>query len=245
MSIIEIINSSEHRPWGIPKEKWRFYQEWNNAILLHWQIELNDLKQFVPKDLEIDLYNGKPWVSIVAFTMQGLRTRNLPSFPPISNFDEINIRTYIRKNGKTGVYFLSIEGGAKISCLLAKTISQLPYRHSKIKRGGGTYLSMNVKNNERFNLSFSIGEKLSKKDKLDLWLTERYALFQDNDNSINEYELHHLEWPLNNIWINDLELAYPRFNKLLNNNPIRSHYSEGVNVIAWSKKKLASNGTIK
>ncbi len=245
MSIKEIINGSEHRPWSIPKEKWRFYQEWNNAILMHWQVELNNLKQFVPKDLEIDLYNGKPWISLVAFTMQGLRTRNLPSFPPISNFDEINIRTYIRANNKTGVYFLSIEGGAKLSCMLAKAISQLPYRHSKMKRAEGTYLSKNSKNNERLKLSFSIGEELLEKDKLDLWLTERYALFQDNDNSINEYEIHHLEWPLKNIGINNLEIGYSRFNKLLNNSPSRSHYSEGVKVIAWRKKKLASYGTIK
>ena len=88
----------------------------------------------MPKELDIDLFEGKPWVSVVAFTMEKIRPKNLPSFAPISNFDEINIRTYIRSNNKTGVYFLSIEGGTKLSCKIAKGISELPYRFSKMKR---------------------------------------------------------------------------------------------------------------
>ena len=97
MRIPEILNTNEHRPWGMPTEKWRFYQEWNNAIFLHWQVELSELKKFVPKELEIDLFDGKPWVSVVAFTMEKIRPKNLPSFPPISNFHFINIRTYVHR----------------------------------------------------------------------------------------------------------------------------------------------------
>lgn len=62
----------------------------------------------VPHDLEIDLFEGKPWVYLVAFTMEKIRPKYLPSFPPISDFDEINIRTYVKKDNKAGVYFLSI-----------------------------------------------------------------------------------------------------------------------------------------
>ena len=133
-TILEILNNTEHRPWQMPSEKWKFYQEWNNALFLHWQVELKELEKFVPKELEIDLFEGKPWISVVAFTMEKIRPRNLPSFPPVSYFDEINIRTYVKSNNKTGVYFLSIEGGKKLACTVAKKMSQLPYRYSKIKR---------------------------------------------------------------------------------------------------------------
>lgn len=43
MTIREILNTTEHRPWKIPIGSWKFYQEWNNAIFLHWQVELNEL----------------------------------------------------------------------------------------------------------------------------------------------------------------------------------------------------------
>lgn len=244
MTIREILNSIEHRPWKIPTESWKFYQEWNNAIFLHWQVDLTDLKKFVPKELEIDLFNQKPWVSMVAFTMEKIRPKNLPSFPPISDFDEINIRTYVKSNGKTGVYFLSIEGGTNLSCKVAKGISELPYRFSTIKRTNNKYESFNSEFNDLLIIQYENGKEKTIKTKLDKWLTERYALFQDTKNSINEFEIHHLEWPIKEIEITKLKLIYPRFNELFKNKPDLMHYSKGVKVIAWGKNKKEKTATI-
>lgn len=199
MTIREILNTTEHRPWKMPTESWKYYQEWNNAIFLHWQVELSELEKFVPKELEIDLFDGKPWISVVAFTMEKIRPKNFPSFPPISDFDEINIRTYVKSNNIQGVYFLSIEGGKSLSCKVAKGISELPYRYSKINRTENQYKSYNTEFNDTLNIEFKIGKENKEKSELDKWLTERYALFQDTDNSINEFEIHHLEWPINKI----------------------------------------------
>ncbi len=238
MSIKEILNITNHRPWKIPRGSWKFYQEWNNAVFLHWQVELAELKKIVTQELEIDLFDGKPWVSIVVFNMEKIRLKNFPSFPPISDFDEINIRTYVKSNNKTGVYFLSIEGGTSLSCKLAKLISKLPYRYSRMERDEGVFKSTNSVYNENFKLSYNTGEIVSEKEELDLWLTERYALFLETTNSINEFEIHHLEWPINTIKIKKLELNYPRFNQLINNVPHKVQFSKGVKVVAWGKKKL-------
>lgn len=242
MTIKEILNITEHRPWKIPVGSWKFYQEWNNAIFLHWQVDLDELKKLVPKELEIDLFDGKPWVSIVAFTMEKIRPRYLPSISLISDFDEINIRTYIKSNNKTGVYFLSIEGGKSLSCKIARTLSELPYRYSKIKRTENQYISHNAGFNDELDIDFTVGQEIKKKSLLDKWLTERYALFQDTKNSINEFEIHHLEWSLNEINLKNLEYKYHRFENLIKNKPEKIQYSEGVKVIAWGKnKKLKTN----
>ncbi|RXJ44607.1 YqjF family protein [Gelidibacter gilvus] len=235
MTIRELIDTTEHRPWKMPAQPWKFYQEWNNAIFLNWQVDLNDLKDFVPHELEIDLFEGKPWISVVAFTMEKIRPKNLPSFPPISDFDEINIRTYVKSNHKTGVYFLSMEGGKKLSCKVAKSISQLPYRFSKINRTENRYISTNTHFNDTLDIQFSIGNAITKKTALEIWLTERYALFQDTEKSINEFEIHHLEWPINTIELKKLEINYPRFNQLIKGKPHSIQYSKGVKVIAWGK----------
>lgn len=237
MTIREIVNTTAHRPWKIPNDGWKFYQEWNNAIFLHWQVELGELKKLVPKELEIDLFEGKPWISVVAFTMEKMRPKNLPSFSPISNFDEINIRTYVRSNNKTGVYFLSIEGGTKLSCQIAKRVSELPYRFSKIRRSENQYESYNSEFNDRLDIQFTVGKELKEKTKLDKWLTERYALFQDTDTSINEFEIHHLEWEIHELDFEKLNLKYQKFDKLLRNEPNKTQYSKGVKVIAWGKNK--------
>ena len=242
MTIREILDNIEHRPWKIPTDSWKFYQEWNNAIFLHYQVDLTELKKLVPKELEIDLFDGKPWISVVAFTMEKIRPKSLPSFSPISDFDEINIRTYVKSNNKTGVYFLSIEGGKSLSCKVAKGISELPYRYSKIKRTEQNYQSQNSEFNDNLNIEFKIGKETTDKTELDKWLTERYALFQDTNDSINEFEIHHLEWPINEIDLQKLELNYPRFEKLINEKPSRIHYSKGVKVLAWGKIKNKKTG---
>ena len=75
------------------------------------------------------------------------------------------------------------------------------------------------------------------KTKTDLWLTERYAVFQEYKNNLIEYDVHHVEWPLEKIMIKDLKIDYPEFNHLINNNPDRMHYSKGVKVLTWNKRK--------
>lgn len=242
MTIREILNTTEHRPWKLPTDKWKFYQEWNNVIFLHYQVDLKELEKFVPKELEIDLFEGNPWISVVAFTMEKIRPKNLPYFPPISDFNEINIRTYVKSKNKNGVYFLSIEGGKNLSCIIAKEISELPYRFSEIKRTYKKYRSENSEFNDRIDIEYAIGKNLTQKTELDKWLTERYALFQDTRDSINEFEIHHLEWPINEIDIQKLELNYPRFEKLINEQPSKIHYSNGVKVLAWRKIKNKKTG---
>ncbi len=196
-----------------------------------------ELRKLVPTDLELDLFEDKAWISVVAFSMEKVRPKNLPAFPPLSNFDEINIRTYVKYNGKPGVYFLSIEAGNKLSCQMAKSLSELPYRFSKMNRKVGNYHSNNLQYSDDFSLDFKISQKIIEKTEWDKWLTERYALFQENKGFINQFEIHHLEWPIKNIEIQKLKIDYPRFNSLMDESPDLVHYSKGVQVIAWGKKK--------
>ncbi|MFD2562609.1 YqjF family protein [Aquimarina rubra] len=237
MTIQKILKNTEHRPWELPKQPWKYYQEWNKAIFLHWKVDDNELRKFVPKELEIDMYEGSPWVSLVAFSMEKIRPKNLPYFDPISNFGEINIRTYIKSGKKTGVYFLSIEGGKKLSCMIAKKISELPYRYSKMKRKSGIYTSTNNQYEDSLKIEYHPGKEQNTKSDLDIWLTERYALFQDSKEFINEYEIHHPEWSLQDIEIKNLLVKYPRFETLLKNNPDKMCYSKGVQVLAWGMDK--------
>lgn len=143
----------------------------------------------------------------------------------------------MKTKSKTGVYFLSMEGGKDLSCKVAKLISELPYRFSSIKREMEYYRSSNAEFGDKLDIKFKIGEAIQKTE-IDKWLTERYALFQDTENFINEYEIHHQEWPIREAIIENIDLHYPRFDKLIGRKPDLFNYSEGVKVIAWGKKKV-------
>lgn len=219
-----------HRNSGnFPVRHWKYYQEWQGVVFLHWQVTCDRLKGFVPGGLEIDLFEGVPWVSLVAFEMNNIRRRYLPAFKPVSNFIEVNLRTYVKYGDQSGVYFLSLEGSKWLSCLVSRLLSGLPYRYSGIENGGEYYDAENSETNSRFLIHFSPGTALSNKTDLDTWLTERYALLQGN----RRYDLYHEAWPLQELHIEHLEASYPGFNELVTGKPDKAHYSKGLQVVAW------------
>ena len=233
----DILAATEHRPWPLPSGPWRYYQEWNRALFLHWPVDDGLLRILVPAMLDIDLQEGQPWVSLVAFDMENIRPRILPAFPPISDFHEINIRTYVRHKDKSGVYFLSIEGGKRISCGIAKSLSGLPYRYSQMSRQENTYRSTNASYGDRFQAEYTIGAPIVQKNALDRFLTERYALFQDHGQTLDCFEIHHIEWPAFQLDLKSLTVQYPRFSHLIQGSPAQVHYSSGVQVLAWGRKR--------
>jgi len=238
MKTIDILNKINHRPFEIPSHKWIYYQEWNKAVFLHWEVNPNLIKSMLPKGIELDIINGKTWVSLVAFDMNNISVKRTLKPPYIADFQEINIRVYVIYNGKPGVYFLSMEANKQLSCTVLKNTSKLPYRYSKMNRSEFLFQSKNNTYNDSFNLECNIENISIKKDKTDLWLTERYALFQDYKNYIIEYDIHHIEWPIQKINIQKLEINYPRFNHLINDKADKIHYSQGVQVLTWDKTKI-------
>lgn len=240
MKTIEgILSCTSHRPFKIPNGNWMYYQEWNRALFLHWKIPYEILRNCVPASLNIDTFEGDCYVSLVAFTMEKIRPRFLPSIGCISNFDEINVRTYIDNDNKKGVYFLNIEAGKFLSSFIAKTISGLPYQTANIERMHNVYKSTNNRMGLSLNTAFEVKEKITDKTLRDTWLTERYCLYLDNDNNHYRYDIHHEEWTLNHVNLNSLTVHYKLGALNLSDTaPIATHYSHGIKVLAWQRQKL-------
>jgi len=237
--INNILLDNSHRPFAIPPGQWQFYQEWNNALFLHWKVPFDSLRQFVPQKFKLDTFAGDCYVSLVAFTMQNIRPRHFPAIKFISDFHEVNVRTYIDNDNKKGVYFLNIEAEKYISALIAKTLSGLPYEKADIKRAHRTYHSRNNIKNFRLDTTFEVSTKLFDKTPLVTWLTERYCLYLESNNMAFRYDIHHKEWEIKKVDIQELELYYKIDNIILSDlNPYLVHYSDGVKVLAWAKQPI-------
>jgi len=237
-----LLNYISHRPWALPKGRWNYYQEWNNSLFLHWKVPTSELTNLVPKGISVDTFNGESWISLVAFTMERIRPRNLPSVSMISDFHEINIRTYVSNNNKSGVYFLSIEAEKQISCFVARLLSGLPYTKTSIhvdtNGNSHKYSSSNVTKGFHLDTNFTIGERITDKSELDNWLTERYALYLDVGKKVFRYETHHKPWNLNMVTISGLKTNYKIRNISLDRKPDLIHFSNGVKVVAWERTML-------
>lgn len=144
--------------------------------------------------------------------MEQIHPRLLPSIDSVSNLYELNIRTYVKSNGKPGVYVLSIEASKSLSCILVQTISKLPYKYAEMKRKNNSFESANNSTKKFFSIQYSIGHKIQQKNNLEHWLTERYALFQDYKKDIYGFEVHHKAWELHKLKIQRLIVDYPMYN---------------------------------
>ena len=246
MNTQEIYSKNKHRSLPMPKGSWIIYQEWHQVVFVHWAVKADELKRYIPKELELETYKGSAWVSLVVFRLANVRPRFLPPFPPISNADEINIRTYVRFRGKPGIYFLSMEIGKTLSKILARYLTGLPYRYSETENTATRYRSRNGEFGDELDIEYEIKSKILKKSELDKWLTERYALFQDNgEDTIIEYEIHHYEWPLHGVNLSKSHLKYDRYASLIHKEPEHMHYSPGVEVLTWGRQNHRVGQSVK
>ena len=70
--------------------------EWRDLALLNFEIEPEVLRPHVPAGTELDLWQGRCFVSVVGFRFVRTRLMGVP-IPFHSNFLEVNLRFYVRR----------------------------------------------------------------------------------------------------------------------------------------------------
>lgn len=228
-----------HRPWEMPKEKWVYYQEWNRLLFFHFEVPFEVLRALVPETLEIDVFEEKCYISIVPFTMEKIRPRSLPAVSFISDFEELNVRTYVKKEGKAGVYFLNIEAGKSLSAYVSRKLSGLPYEKAIMQRREGYYSSHNSVKDFSFEAKYKIGAIVQEKTPLQIWLTERYCLYVFDKKKLYRYQIHHKEWKIKEITFDKLSIDYTIGDvRLTEDQVLCPNYSDGIVVVSWGREQV-------
>src|SRR5437762_675569 len=181
----QILQRTPHRPWPLPHGPWRWSQSWQDLLFCHWAVPAASLRSHVPSCLEIVTREGTAWVSAVAFHMARVRPRGLPSLPPVSDFLELNLRTYVRLHDKPGVFFLSIHANKRLAVRVAKWFSPLPYSYARMERSQRRQEHRFLCSRQLepiFDARYIITAQSSAPDQgsLDEWLLERYCLYVGN-----------------------------------------------------------------
>lgn len=199
---------------------------WTDLLFMHWPIEPEVMREAVPGDFDLDLYDGMAWVGIVPFRMQSTRPRYCPPIPQKimptspSSFPELNVRTYVtlnvKENGLTrklpGVFFFSLDAASKVAVRMARLGFNLPYFDAKMKvehepgdSGWTHYQSIRTHygaNSARFAASYRPRKEapvtMSEPGSLEHFLTERYRLFTlgRKGRGVRIGEIAHQPWPL-------------------------------------------------
>ncbi len=127
-----ILKTVAHRPWPLPARPWAIEFTWHDLLFAHWPVDPAAVRELVPRQLELDLFDGRAWIGVVPFRMSGVRLRRLPPMPGMAAFPEVNVRTYVRAGGRAGVSFFSLDAASWLACCLAHGWYRLPYFHARM-----------------------------------------------------------------------------------------------------------------
>ena len=229
-------SQTQHRPWAPPSRPWVLSQYWNRLLFLHWEISADALRPLIPVQLEIDEFDRSAWIGIVPFSMSEVGPRGCPKPSWISDFPEINVRTYVVHNGKPGVWFFSLDVPHRLPVWFARKFFHLPYFRAEMQvedKGEETHYRSKV-GGRVFEATYRGLEQLNcSATSFEYWATERYCMYaQSASGQLFRGEVQHPAWPLQR---GSIEI---RSNSMLEQFPIGNRhpsvlYSKELPVVAW------------
>ncbi|MBT2569442.1 DUF2071 domain-containing protein [Planococcus sp. ISL-110] len=185
------------------KRPWVMKQEWKDVVFLHWPVEADWLRRFIPKELEVDLYDKQAWIGVVLFRAKATRLRLLPPVPSTRSYLELNVRTYVKYKNRQGVYFFSLDADSRLAVTGASLGGFLPYKHADIsmskKAEQWIFASRRIEDGqfpESFKMTFKEDSKPMLASPLEQWLTERYCLWTKPKDQLYRVDIAHSPWTL-------------------------------------------------
>lgn len=219
-----------------------FLAAWERAVFIHYEADPSLLQRQVP--FQLDLRNGRAFVSVVAFTLARMRPRiggRLAEwlFKPIASHEFLNVRTYVRHAGEPGIFFLAEWLSNPLSVRLGPRTFGLPYRFGHLSYvhtyEGGEILGT-VSANEgllRYRAAVSATSfDPSESGSLTEFLLERYTAFTCQRRRRRLFRVWHQPWPQTSIEIEVTadDLLASTGNWWRSAEHVGAHYSPGVEV---------------
>jgi len=177
-------------------------QTWKELLFLHWRFPADALKPILPPGLTLETFDGDAWLGIVPFFMRNIRPTWFPAVPWLSNFLELNLRTYaIDETGRPGVWFLSLDANRRLAVWWARKNFGLPYHLAEMRADwnrstGHVRFSCHRRGTSsrhtcRFEYQPAGTAVTASPGTLESFLIDRYRLFAQTPRGLMAGEVHH------------------------------------------------------
>ena len=178
---------------------------WSHRLFLHWPVEPETVRAWVPPQLELDVVSGRAWIGITAFRLNGVRAVLAPPMPGLSSFNEVNARVCVTHRGERGIYFFSLDASSSVAVWTARTFLHLPYFRARIQStrrvDSFRFVSKRAHQGAQsadFDCSWTTGKSVAASRPGDLahFLTERRQTFAMHRGRVHVCRVEHEPWPL-------------------------------------------------
>ena len=190
--------------------------KWRHLLFLHWQVPIQSLRELVPEGLEIDTFAGNAYVGLVPFTMPEASPWSVvPAISGVTNFHEVNVRTYVRHGSDRGVWFFSLDAASRLAVAAARATFRLPYFFASIEMEVNGQ-SVHYESRRRWpkplpadcRLDYRIAggaTRTSADGSLEHFLVERYLLFTESGGKLYRGRVHHQPYALQEAELESLQ----------------------------------------
>lgn len=234
--------------------------EWRKLAIANYEVDSCLLTAYLPYGTELDLWNGKCYVSLVGFILLNTKLLNF-KIPFHINFEEVNLRFYVKslENNvwKRGVVFIKEIVPKPALTFVANTVYKenyetLPMKHAWVEAEGERLVEYNWKKSSNWN-TFSVK---ARKQATEIqpgseteFITEHYwGYARVTDTKTNEYEVTHPRWSAYDVLDYTIDVDFgdvygAEFSFLNQQAPVSVMLAEGSKITVENKKKIEKSST--
>ena len=175
---------------------------WGNLLLLNYPAPDEALRPYLPPGCELDRFGGSAFLSLVAFQFTRTKVFGL-RWPGFTDFPELNLRFYIRHQGRRGVCFVREFVPSRLVAGIARWIYNEPYKaarmQERVTRDAGGIHALYTLRDGPHSLHFearACGQPyLPPEHSLEHFFKEHeLGVGRDRDGSAVTYDVHHPVW---------------------------------------------------
>lgn len=229
--------------------------EWRKLAIANYAIDPAILRQHLPHKTELDLRNGICYVSLVGFMFLDTKMLGM-RIPRHVNFEEVNLRFYVRHQGKSGdlkrgVVFIKEIVPKPILAFTGRVLYKenyqaLPMKHQWTLFGTSLEVEYAWKLNQWNTMlvkAVEVTEKIKTGSDEEFIFEHYWGYTRVNDKKTYEYKVEHPRWhvyPVRDyaIDVEFGELYGKEFAFLKNEKPVSVFLAEGSDVKVKSKRTL-------
>jgi uncharacterized protein len=231
--------------------------EWRHLAMLNYEVDAGLLLPFVPAGTELDRWNEKVFVSLVGFRFLKTRLFGFLPIPLHSNFEEVNLRFYVRRRVggevRRGVVFIREMVPRWAIAFVARTFYNenyvaVPMAHEVRSVGDGrllvAYRWQSAESSCGMNLETDGNSELPGEDSVEQFITEHYwGYAAQTDAGCVEYRVTHPSWKVwqvrQSAFEGNVEEIYGKeFAAVLGRKPHSAFLAEGSAVTVMQGREL-------
>jgi uncharacterized protein YqjF (DUF2071 family) len=143
--------------------------------------------------------------------MRNIAVPGLPPVPYFGSFPEVNVRTYVRRNGVPGVWFFSLDVNRLLPAVVARTTYLLPYcwgRASNVLNGDvlSTEVQRRWPSGAGTSIRVRVGERIALPNEQAVFLSARWGLYSRGFGTGLRYApVDHETWILHEATLENLD----------------------------------------